>query len=783
MSTALDSKTSRWLSVIGASYAVAGGAVSFAGWWLGIYAFTDWAGSGITIKPNAAIAVTLSGLALLTAVLLPSARKFVKVIGLVTAALGAMTIFEHLTSIDLRIDTLIFDEPTGARATAAPGRMGPPAAFSFLGIGIGLVAMTGSARSRGLSVALALTVLTIGTLSLTGYMYGAQEMYTIPRATGIALQTASMLLALSIGIITALPDRQPMATLCEDSSAGVIARRIVPLALGLPIILGWLRLEGQRHGLYEVAFGTALRSVGEALILLSLLWGTLRAIRHRDIAQRRAQQELRASERQLSETLASITDGFLALDRHWRFTFVNAEAERLLQQPRSNLLGRIIWELFPEAAGSALYVQFHRAVREDAMIEVEGPGLAQESRLFSNRAYPTADGGLSVYFQDVTERKRTEDALKEADRRKDHFLATLAHELRNPLAPIRNATRMLLNHALPEATRQRGVEIIHRQVQHMARLLDDLLDVSRIARNRLEIRRDWVDLGPIIANAVEASRPLVDAAGHDLRVEIPEQPVYVNADGVRLTQVISNLLNNSAKYTVAPGRIRLAVSCPSADVEIRVEDDGIGIAKDMLPRVFDMFAQSPAALSKAQGGLGIGLALARGVIDLHGGSIEAESDGEGRGSTFIVRLPRLMGLSTDAKVPKFEDLHSAAPRRVLVVDDLHDSADTLSMLLMAQGHHVRTAYGGQAALEALAVELPDVIFLDLGMPQIDGYEVCRRIRQTPGGGQVLVVAVSGWGQAGDRARTAAAAFDHHFIKPVDPNAVSSLLAAFSSKKS
>jgi PAS domain S-box-containing protein len=375
---------------------------------------------------------------------------------------------------------------------------------------------------------------------------------------------------------------------------------------------------------------------------------------------------------------------------------------------------------------------------------------------------------------DVTDRKRAEAALREADRRKDEFLATLAHELRNPLAPIRNAVEILMARAQADPKLVWARELIDRQVRVMARLLDDLLDVSRITRDKLELRKEKVLLAEVVASAVETSRPLIDAAGHALALELPDEPVVLDADPVRLAQVLSNLLNNAAKYTDPGGHIRLTAERSGDHVQVSVADDGIGIAPEMLPRLFEIFSQAEPSHERTQGGLGIGLSLVRGLVELHGGTIRVHSEGPGRGSVFTVRLPGLA--AAPAKPPPAIAAPPAAPQfRLLIADDLADSADSLAMLMELMGHEVRTAYNGEEAVALAAEFRPHVALIDLGMPKLTGIEVCRRIRREPWGGQVRLVAVTGWGQDADRKRTHDAGFDHHLTKPVDPADMERLL--------
>jgi PAS domain S-box-containing protein len=377
---------------------------------------------------------------------------------------------------------------------------------------------------------------------------------------------------------------------------------------------------------------------------------------------------------------------------------------------------------------------------------------------------------------DVTALKDAEQQLREADRRKDEFLATLAHELRNPLAPITNAAHFLKPMvAGPKASW--GLGVIERQVQNLARLLDDLLDVSRISRNKLVLRRQPVELGAVLQQALETSRPLIDMGGHELAVHLPRDPVLLDADPLRLAQVFSNLLTNAAKYTPGGGHIELDAACNGEEARIRVRDDGIGITADMMPRLFEIFSQAAPALERSQGGLGIGLSLVRGLVELHGGHIEARSEGAGRGSEFVVTMP-VLACAPPAPLHRNGTV-AAAPRRarILVADDNRDGADSLTVALQGLGHEVCTAYDGEQALALAATTRPEVMLVDIGMPRMNGYELCRAVRREPWGREVLLVALTGWGQDEDRRRAAEAGFDRHLVKPVDLPVLAELLAS------
>jgi PAS domain S-box-containing protein len=372
-------------------------------------------------------------------------------------------------------------------------------------------------------------------------------------------------------------------------------------------------------------------------------------------------------------------------------------------------------------------------------------------------------------------RERAEAALREIDRRKDEFLATLAHELRNPLAPIRQAALISKAPDATEAQKRWSHDVISRQVHHMSLLLDDLLDVSRVTRGTLELRTEMTELLAVVDAAVETARPLIDAKRHRFSIELPSDPVVFAADPLRLAQVLSNLLTNAAKYTDPAGEIRLRATADAEHVTISVSDTGIGMSAEALSRVFAMFSQIQSGQDRSEGGLGIGLALARGLVELHGGVIEARSAGLGKGSEFIVRLPRRRIHDSKRPAARLEPASRVSPRRVLIADDNRDAADSLAMLLRLDGHEVTVANNGREALATFNTLLPEVAVLDIGMPELDGYEVARQVRQHSLGRAVTLIAVTGWGQEADKARTLAAGFNHHFTKPIEPEQLAHLL--------
>ena len=519
------------------------------------------------------------------------------------------------------------------------------------------------------------------------------------------------------------------------------------------------------------------------------------------IARQRAERELLAAkealERKTEEldqqrewfevTLNSIGDAVITTDVARRVTSLNPVAEAMTG-----------WSI-AEARGKPLERVFN-IVNEDTRRVVDNPvaqvlqlgkiiGLANHTALIKkdgteiaieDSAAPIRDKkgnvcGAVMVFHDVTKRRRAEQALRDTDRRKDEFLATLAHELRNPLAPIRQAAHILRAQTATEAQKLWSQDVIDRQVQHMALLIDDLLDISRVSRGTLDLRIATTELAEVIEAAIETARPIVDAKRHKLSVETPHEAVKFAADPLRLAQVLSNLLTNAAKYTDPGGQIRLRAWSDSQAITLSVSDNGIGIPTDNIESVFAMFSQVKASQDRSDGGLGIGLALAKGLVELHGGTIEATSEGLGKGSEFIVRLPHGV---ISAPVPHETAAASTAlarHRRILIADDNHDAADSLAVLLQMQGHEVTVVRNGREALTTINAVRPEIALLDIGMPELDGYEVARQVRQNTLGRAVTLIAVTGWGQDRDKARALGAGFNHHLTKPIEPTQLLDLI--------
>ena len=557
------------------------------------------------------------------------------------------------------------------------------------------------------------------------------------------------------------------------------------IALGLSLVLSLLFAPGtlgDRVASVWYSFD-ALRFVVVGLAVAFVI-RSLRVSRDR---ARRQREELEI-------LFDSIGDAVITTDAHGRVTRMNQVAIALTGWDEREAAGRAIEDVF-------------RIENEDGRVPAESPvravlktgrvvGLGGNILLVGRdgREWAIDDSaapiksederveGVVLIFRDITvrrvaekERRRHQEELREADRRKDEFLATLAHELRGPLAPLRSAIEVMkLAQDRPEAMRS-ARDTLDRQLEHLAHLVDDLIDVRRISRGKIELKKERTDLGTALYHALEVCRPLAAASDQTLNMDVPQEPIFLDADPVRLAQVFTNLLGNSCKYTPRGGRIDVVAVRDGADVVIRFKDNGAGIPQDMLGRIFDLFTQVEGGRDSL-GGLGIGLSLSRSLVDIHGGTITAESEGIGRGSTFTVRLPaRPAGEALPSPPPLPAPDGPKPRRRVLVADDNRDGAASLGLLLTLAGHEAHFAHDGLEAVEVAERVRPDIALLDIGMPRLDGLEAARRIRAASWGSGITLVALTGWGQEDDRRKTQEAGFDHHMVKPIDYPTLSKLL--------
>jgi PAS domain S-box-containing protein len=610
------------------------------------------------------------------------------------------------------------------------------------------------------------------------------------------------------------------ATRVDTRSAFLEALRDGPLDLiladySLPSFDGVAALHLARELRAEVPFIFVSGALGEELAIETLKNGATdyvlkhrlerlvpavhRALREaRERADRlRAEEDLRESEERFRLLVESTEDyAIISLDRDGKVQSWNPGAERTLGYTTEEVVGKPFDIFFaPEdrAAGRpanelSLASEAGRAADENWLVRRDGTRF-WASGVTSPLRDPGGNlRGFAKILRDLSERKRLEEALRfraeelaESDRRKDAFLAMLGHELRNPLAPIRNAAEVMRRHGIGDPTMKWVHGVIERQAGHLARLVDDLLDIARINQDKITLRREAVELSTVVRQAVETTRPQIEERRHALTVSLPEQPVWLEADPTRLAQVLANLLNNAAKYTDEGGRISLRAELEAGapggngQVAVRVRDTGVGIAPELLPRVFEPFIQADNSLARTQGGLGIGLTLVRRLTQMHGGRVEARSEGAGKGSEFVIHLPTRSPPATSPQAGRGRETGRDG-RSVLVVDDNVDAAESLAMVLRMHGHDVHTMHDGHSVLAAAQKELPEIAILDIGLPQMDGYEVARRLRDLPGGDQVVLIALTGYGQAEDKQRAQEAGFDHHLVKPIEPDVLETLLA-------
>jgi PAS domain S-box-containing protein len=507
----------------------------------------------------------------------------------------------------------------------------------------------------------------------------------------------------------------------------------------------------------------------------------------RDVSeQRRADEALRESSALLRAISDTSVDVIFAKDERGCMRYANPATLALIGKPVDQVLGRTDAEFLNDKEVARLIMENDRRVMdtgESVEFEETVPLPNGQEKVWLSRKLPFLDDrgqvvGLLGISRDITDRKRAEQDLRDANLRKDEFLAMLAHELRNPLAPITTGAQLLELFAHDESRVRQASKIISRQAAHMVELVDDLLDVSRVTRGLIELQKEHIDIKSVLAHAVEQARPLIESRNHEFTTRMASAHVFVHGDRTRLVQAISNLLNNAAKYTPAGGQILLALSVDESRVKVCVTDSGVGIASELLPKVFDLFTQGERSPDRSQGGLGLGLALAKSIIAMHGGEVNAASGGPGTGSTFTISLPR--SIQEDqaplaAASLRAQD-HAVQAAKVMIVDDNVDAATSLAALLDAFGHEVVVKHDAQAALLAATATAPDVYILDIGLPDMDGYELARRLRARPECARATLIALTGYGQPNDRSMGKTAGFDHYLVKPVDIEKLAQLLA-------
>jgi PAS domain S-box-containing protein len=545
---------------------------------------------------------------------------------------------------------------------------------------------------------------------------------------------------------------------------------------------GWrIRKDGTRFWADVVI--TALRSPQGRLT------GFLKITR--DLTERRRHEEtLRESEERFRLLVNSVKEyAIFTLDADGCVASWNLGAERIIGYTAAEIIGRSVACLYPaEAAERGAPQRDLATVVAHGGMEINGRRVRKDgTRFWANVVICSVhdlDGqvrGFAQVTRDLTERKQFKE-LEESQQRTHEFLAMLSHELRNPLAPLKTSVDIMRLREMSDPVMIRARDVIDRQVQHLTHIIDELLDVSRITSGRIRLTSETLDLQSVILRAVEAARPLFDSKGHTLEIEAPGSHVWVRGDLTRLTQVFVNLLNNAAKYTPDRGHIEVAIRSADKSVAVHIRDNGIGIAAELLPRMFDLFTQGDRPLDRTDGGLGVGLALVHRLVSLHGGVVKAFSEGIGRGSELVVTLPQhcqenSMPVASDSQPPEPQQKR----RRLMVIDDNRDAAESMSMLFELWGHEVICAYDGRAALETATKYRPDAVFLDIGLPGMDGYEIAERLRELPESAHTVLVAITGYGQDEDRRRSREAGIDHHLVKPVSPETLHELLDSLARK--
>jgi PAS domain S-box-containing protein len=782
---------------------------------------------GIAMKANTALSLFLAGGSLLL-LNLKRESKALRISGqvcaVIVAVIGLLTLSEHIVGWDLHIDQLLFKEAPGALDTTSPGRMGPPASTCFMLAGTALLLLY---RNRYIRVAQSLSILTglWALLAIVGYAYNAHAFYNIAGITGIALPTAIAFMTLSLGLLALRVDRGITAVLSSSRAGGLMARRLLFMTLTIPFLLGWLRVLGERAGYYDLGFGTATLVLTIIIIFSAVTWRSAAKLSHIEQQQLAAELMVREKEDDLKRQLLfdeavmeNMGEGLYTVDDQGLVTFMNPAAEKLFGWTLEELQGRKMHDAthhhhrdgseFPiqECAGFQVLHQGKTLVNhEDVFINKHGN--------FFDVVYSSAplqrDGkiaGLVVVFRDTTEQKLAQLKLRQlfsreqsareqaeaANRMKDEFLTTVSHELRTPLNAILGWATMLRSGMVEGQTSQRALESIERNAKAQAQLVEDILDVSRTISGKLRLDIKPIELISVIKAAVDSVRPAAVAKNIQLELLLDPAADHIQGDGARLQQVVWNLLANAVKFCTHGGRVQLRLERLGEVVKIVVTDNGEGINADFLPKVFTRFQQADGTTTRRHGGLGLGLAIARHLVEMHGGTIEAQSDGPGRGATFIVSVPAAITAHVSSPaaaipLPPEPTTHQAVSNlagvRVLAVDDEADARDMIKTLLESCGADVLTASSAKEGLEVLAGWKPQVIVCDIGMPEEDGYGFIRKVRATERNGDVSIpaIALTGYVRVEERMKALEAGYQMFVPKPVEAGELTSIIVSLISK--
>jgi PAS domain S-box-containing protein len=788
---------------------VAIGAAVLAGWAFRIDALTRLLPGYLSMGANTALGLVLAGgAAALQASPRrpPSVRRAARLLAALAMLLGAVTLVELLAAPGVRLDAWLF--PRGTFPAEATRRMPATMALVLALLGASLVFIDTETRGgRRPAQSLALAAGLIPLQATIGWIYGLEPAAGVSPYTEVALHSGLASALLCVAVLLARPDRGLMRAVTSAGPSGFMARRILPVALVIPVALGWVFLvAGLRAGHYEALVGATFVVVSAIVIAVALVWSNARAVQVMDEARGRAEEAMRDEREWLSTTLASIGDAVIAAGEDGTVKNLNALAEALTGWPSELAAGRPLGEVFRVHAADGVPIEdpFRWALREERVADLPRSGVlvARSGAEFpvEGCVSPIRDGrgrtaGVVLVFRDIRDRQRVEEErlrllegerearaeAEQASRAKDEFIATLSHELRTPLNSVLGWARLLRIGKLDVDGVRRAVEAIERGATTQAQIVDDLLDVSRIVRGQLKLDVRPVDLVPVIEAAVETVRPAAAAREIAIAAVVSPRAGLVSGDPGRLQQILWNLLANAIKFTPSGGRVEIRLEASDGGVEIAVRDTGHGIPPEFLPHVFERFRQADSSTTRAHGGLGLGLAIVRHLVEAHGGSVRAESAGPGLGSTFTVVLPTAVARGR-AREPAGEVAPLPAPPvvprpgsvldhlRILVVDDDRDTLDVMTQLLEQAGAEVVAAASASEALSCLEREIPDVLVSDIGMPGVDGYGLIREVRKRAPdrGGTVPAAALTAFTQSDARQQVLLAGFQLYLAKPIEP---------------